>query len=78
MWKIPQPLQQRFRAHTRLHSSSAIIIIMNTLITGVICAQRMLSLQKWMPFPGLDGLNSDGQTDQNRKQQKPAEHTAKI
>jgi len=54
------------------------IIIMNTLVTGVTPAQRMLSLQKWILFRGLDGLKSDGQTDQNRKQQKPANHIAKI
>jgi len=54
------------------------IMIMNTLITLVTPAQRMLSLQKWILFPGLDGLKSDGQTDQNRKQQKPTNHTAKI
>jgi len=51
---------------------------MNNLITGVTPAQWILSLEKWILFPGLDGLKSDGQTDQNRKQQKPANHIAKI
>jgi hypothetical protein len=51
---------------------------MNNLITGVTLAQWILSLEKWILFPGLDGLKSDGQTDQNRKQQKPANHKAKI
>lgn len=29
-------------------------------------------------IPGLDGMKSDGQTDQNKKQHKPANHITKI
>jgi len=50
----------------------------NALITGVTPAQWMFSLQKWILFPGLVGLKSDGQTNQNRKQQKLANHIARI